>query len=434
MTKTARKRCGRASISSSRAARTSDQSARSSGCPGRSAVNGAREGRQAWTLSATRKATRCSHPPTDVPARTWPAFRMRVRKVAWNASSASGVRPSTRRQVPRTIGPCRQTSSSNEVSSRSSTHRASTSESGTPAWASRLVARRTRATRSGSGRVPIRPPLIVKSRAAVRTFDFFTGRLSDVETASFSNTPVRQARPAGSDVALARPRRVVAHPEGEQAGGFQVESEADDLARGRADICLLPGHRLLRFFRPPGDGVDRRKSFDRIAALVHDLGGQLAFFSRGVDEQMLARELHRPRGECPARLASVERRESVAAQNHEPGAAAAVPLVPFPGAPGPAAVIEVKFVPDDKAASAGRLHVPPIPVAGGLRDAVERTPVRPVPIEAIAAEPDANIVRLRPAGGLVQISAPDGEQPEEKVFIGDAVEVVEFGNDLQVVA
>src|SRR5262245_38038572 len=167
-----------------------------------------------------------------------------------------------------------------------------------------------------------------------------------------------------------------------------MESESERLARDCGEAIFFPSHGLLRLVRPHGNTVGGRQTFHRVAALVHDLGRQFAVLGRGVDEQVLAGEFHRPRRERAARLTGVEGCESVAAEDHEPGAAAAVSLVSLPGTASAAAVVEVELVADDEAAAAGRLHVSPAPVAGRLGDTIERPAVRAVPVEAVAAEPD----------------------------------------------
>ena len=61
----------------------------------------------ALARTATRWATPCSQGPTSSPLRIAPALRTSTKNVAWNASSTSCSSRSTRRQTPRTIGPCR---------------------------------------------------------------------------------------------------------------------------------------------------------------------------------------------------------------------------------------------------------------------------------------------------------------------------------------
>src|SRR5262249_56509947 len=60
-----------------------------------------------------------------------------------------------------------------------------------------------------------------------------------------------------------------------------------------------------------------------------------------------------------------------------------------------------------------------------------RPPLGAVPVETVAAEAGADLVRL---GAVLRLAAPDGEQPQEQTLVGDAVEVVELRLDLQVVA
>jgi hypothetical protein len=79
----------------------------------------------AFALSAVRRATPYSQLPTRSRGTTEDALRTRTRNVAWKASSASCSWPSTRRQTPSTIGPCRRTSTANAASSRHDRKRSS---------------------------------------------------------------------------------------------------------------------------------------------------------------------------------------------------------------------------------------------------------------------------------------------------------------------
>ena len=92
----------------------------------------------ARALIATCWATPYSQLGSIAPGRIEPAFRASTRNVAWKASSASWWSRSTRRQTPRTIGPCRRTIASNADSSRRATNRSSSSTServpSAPAW------------------------------------------------------------------------------------------------------------------------------------------------------------------------------------------------------------------------------------------------------------------------------------------------------------
>src|SRR5262249_19099192 len=101
---------------------------------------------------------------------------------------------------------------------------------------------------------------------------------------------------------------------------------------------------------------------------------------------------------------------------------------------GPAAVVKVELVADHQAAAARRLDVAPVPVPLSLGDADERPPLGPMPVEPVAAEAEANLVDLRPARRDALIAAPDAEQAKQQTLVGHAVEVVQLGNDLEVVA
>src|SRR5437764_400526 len=73
----------------------------------------------------------------------------------------------------------------------------------------------------------------------------------------------------------------------------------------------------------------------------------------------------------------------------------------------------------------------PLPVAVLLRDGDQGAAVRPMPVEAIATEAGADLVRLGP---VLRLAAPDAEQPEQQTLVGDTVEVVQLWRGLQVVA
>ena len=73
-------------------------------------------------FQAVRRATPCSQSPRTARDFSEAALRMRTRKVAWKASSASAAFPRTRRQTPCTIGACRRTKAANAASSRAPTN------------------------------------------------------------------------------------------------------------------------------------------------------------------------------------------------------------------------------------------------------------------------------------------------------------------------
>src|SRR5262249_56638718 len=103
-------------------------------------------------------------------------------------------------------------------------------------------------------------------------------------------------------------------------------------------------------------------------------------------------------------FAGIHRSEAVAAQQGQPrGAHAGRRRAPDAR---PAADVEVKPIADDQAAAPGRLDVAPVPVAVLLRNGDEGSMVGPVPVEAVAAEADADLVGLGP---IVRLPAPDGE-------------------------
>src|SRR5215831_14309756 len=76
-----------------------------------------------------RTDTPWSQLETEFSFRIDAAFLERTMKVAWKASSASWAFPRTRRQIPITRGPCRETSSEKAVSSRSETKRSRSARS-----------------------------------------------------------------------------------------------------------------------------------------------------------------------------------------------------------------------------------------------------------------------------------------------------------------
>src|SRR5205807_1930183 len=128
-------------------------------------------------------------------------------------------------------------------------------------------------------------------------------------------------------------------------------------------------------------------------------------------------EAQRSGGERAALRAGVERGEAVAAQDRQAGAAAGVAGSALARRSGPATVVEPQLVPHDEAAAACRLHVTPVPVALVLGHREERPALRPVPVEAVAAEADADLVRLRPARRDVLVAAPDGEQAQHQALV-----------------
>ena len=83
--------------------------------------------------------------PTCSRGFTLGARRASTRKTAWNASSAVVRSPITRRQTPRTIGPCRRTSRPKESASRS----AMNAVSSCPSLRSVLAPARTTRRRAG---------------------------------------------------------------------------------------------------------------------------------------------------------------------------------------------------------------------------------------------------------------------------------------------
>ena len=88
-----------------------------------------------------------------------------------------------------------------------------------------------------------------------------------------------------------------------------------------------------------------------------------------------------------------------------------------------AAYIEVQLVADDHAAATCRLNVAPVPVAGAFRYADERIARLARPVKSIAAEAEADVVRLF---AIALLAAIDGEQPEHYALIRDCVEIVEL--------
>ena len=89
------------------------------------------------------------------------------------------------------------------------------------------------------------------------------------------------------------------------------------------------------------------------------------------------------------------------------------------------------MIADDQAAAARRLHVAPVPVAVLLRDRNEGTVVRPVPVKAVAAEAEAQLVRLGP---IARLPAPDREQADHQALVGGAIEIVELALRFQIIA
>src|SRR5665213_1518580 len=93
----------------------------------------------------------------------------------------------------------------------------------------------------------------------------------------------------------------------------------------------------------------------------------------------------------------------------------------------PPAHVEIQPVADDQAATAGRLHVRPVPVAEMLGDGQERIAIGPRPVKAVAAVADADVIRLFADKTL---ASKDREQAEHDALVRDAVEVVEFRRDV----
>src|SRR5438034_10715782 len=55
--------------------------------------------------------------------------------------------------------------------------------------------------------------------------------------------------------------------------------------------------------------------------------------------------------------------------------------------------------------------------------------VGPEPVEAIAAEADANLIRL---GTILRLPTPDGEEAQDQALVGDTIEVIELAVRLQI--
>ena len=129
----------------------------------------------------------------------------------------------------------------------------------------------------------------------------------------------------------------------------------------------------------------------------------------------------------PRRPFVADRRKAVPAQRRQAGAA-------LPGHRGAGhalapAHVEVQPVADHETPAARRLHVAPVPVAAALRNRNERGPLRPRPVEAVAAEAQANVVRLL---AMQRLSPVHREQPQHHALVRHRVEVVDFRRGLQV--
>ena len=161
---------------------------------------------------------------------------------------------------------------------------------------------------------------------------------------------------------------------------------------------------------------------DGLAVLVEDLGPKLAVVGIHVDEQILAGEADRARGQHARFGAGVHRGEPVASDGGQAGCVGAwCPVFR------PAADVEVELVADDQASAAGRLDVAPVPGPVGFIHPGEGTAVGPVPVEAVAAEAQEDLV---PLGSHTAVSLPDGEQPDHEALVRHAIEVVELRRDL----
>src|SRR5262249_12041826 len=154
---------------------------------------------------------------------------------------------------------------------------------------------------------------------------------------------------------------------------------------------------------------------------VEDFRGQFAAQRGHIHEQVLPRESHQPGRQGAGDVLRFHRSEAVPAQNGE----ADVTGIGVPGAvtATDSTDVEVQLVVNDKAATAGRLDVAPVPRLLFLGDGAEGPTVRTRPEESVPAEPDTYLVDLRPIHGL---TTPDGKQAEKDTFVCHGVEVVKL--------
>src|SRR5262249_24708302 len=155
-------------------------------------------------------------------------------------------------------------------------------------------------------------------------------------------------------------------------------------------LAVVPGERLYH-----------------LPVLVQHLRPQFASNVR-VHEQVLAAELHRPCRQRAPRRAGIHRGEAVPAEQRQARATDA--RVWRTLLPRPPAAVEAQLLADDQATAAGRLDVAPVPVTVILRHADEGSVVRPIPVEAVAAEAVADLVRLGP---VLRLASPDAKQAEQ---------------------
>src|SRR5262249_54979691 len=151
---------------------------------------------------------------------------------------------------------------------------------------------------------------------------------------------------------------------------------------------------------------------------VEELHAQLALGRVEVHEQMPAAESDRPRRQRARRRrrrhalhswrrSVVHRGEPVAPQGGEARTAHARRARPRP--PLATAHEEVESIADYQAAAACRLDVRPVPRTDRLRHVEKRAAVGTMPVEAVAAEADADVVRLL---AHVALAAKDREEAE----------------------
>jgi hypothetical protein len=173
-----------------------------------------------------------------------------------------------------------------------------------------------------------------------------------------------------------------------------------------------------------------RERRDHRAACIEDLDANLSGCIR-VDEEVPALESQRPCDQArsiaanfsrhPCRPLIAHRREAVAPQRRQPGAAPAGKIRAL-NALAPADV-EIQSIADDRAAAARGLHVGEVPIALFFRHADEGVARRSVPMEAVAAEADADVVGLF---ARALLAAVDGEEAEHHALVGRRIQVVEL--------
>src|SRR4051812_26825376 len=83
----------------------------------------------------------------------------------------------------------------------------------------------------------------------------------------------------------------------------------------------------------------------------------------------------------------------------------------------------MQAVADNHAASSRRLNVRPVPGSHAFGYTEKRTAIRTVPVKAVTAESDADVVRLLP---VVAFAAEHCEETQQNALVADAIQVVDF--------